>query len=186
MHCTGNKNRTEWNHMLFYPSSIFDPGRLNSHVNKKLNGVEQRIHNLIAAFHLRRAKCSGKTLRIWPLLENLPRTCPPPPRPWARGGRPCWWGRCPCRLSPSTQSSGRAAHLDYKDFQNLFIKINRRKIKIARLLRKKRDLESYQNLNIFLWYHDCEILVDRSDDNLLTVRSLSTCTLMVFCSFLAL
>lgn len=64
MHCTGNKNRTEWNHMLFYPSSIFDPGRLNDHVNKKLNGVEQRIHNLIAAFHLRRAKCSGKTPRI--------------------------------------------------------------------------------------------------------------------------
>lgn len=78
------------------------------------------------------------------------------------------------------------AHLDYKDFQNLFIKINRKKIKIARLLRKKRDLQSYQNLNIFLWYHDCEILVDRSDDSLLTVRSLSTCTLMVFCSFLAL
>lgn len=71
----------------------------------------------------------------------------------------------------------------YKDFQNLFIKINRKKIKIARLLRKKRDLQSYQNLNIFLWYHDCEILVDRSDDNLLTVRSLSTCTLMAFCSF---
>lgn len=54
------QKQNQWNHMLFYPSSIFDPGRLNGHVNKKLNGIEQRIHNLIAAFHLRRAKMFRK------------------------------------------------------------------------------------------------------------------------------
>lgn len=40
MYCIGNKNRIEWNYMLFYLFLIFDLGRLNGYVNKKLNGVE--------------------------------------------------------------------------------------------------------------------------------------------------